>query len=192
MNLKKLGVAVATAAMVSLPLAACGSSTAPVVTTVTATPSLAPCPPVNDPGWERCFDDHRAQRERDAAAKQQQQSSAPAKSTSSGLPWWSWLLIVPGGLVALLVLGFKALEWNDDRTIARANDRVDELDARVAARASRVHDYPDDFEDDEDDELDELPEEDMDFLDKVTDPAPAPSAPPAGGGLLSSLRQQNQ
>ncbi|MDO3167181.1 hypothetical protein P5V90_09465 [Mycobacteroides abscessus subsp. abscessus] len=185
MNLKRTGVAAVTASLVMFPLAACGSSSTPTVTTVTATATtLAPCPPVNDPSWEKCFDDHRAQRERDAAAKQQ--SSAPAKSTSSGLPWWSWVLIVPGGLVALLVLGFKVMEWNDERTISRANARVAELDARP--RPVVDYDDYDDFED-EDDELDEA---DMDFLHRATDPAPAPAqpAPPAGGGLLSSLRQQ--
>lgn len=187
MEIKRIGAAAATAALVSLPLAACGNSPTPTVTTVTATPttSLAPCPPVGDPTWERCFDDHRAQRERDAAAAKQQ-SSAPAKSTSSGFPWWAWALIVPGGAIGLLVLGFKALERNDERTIARANARVAELDARPRP----VLDY-DDYEDD--DELDELDEDDMAFLRKATDPAPsgpAPSAPPAAGSLLSSLRQQ--
>lgn len=182
MKLKTFGAAVAAAALVSLPLAACGSSPAPVVTTVTATPSLAPCPPVNDPGWERCFDDHRAQR--DAAAKQPPPAT-PAPHQNSGLPWWAWTLIVPAGLVAALVIGFKTLEWNDDRTISRAQARVAELESRPRP----VLDY-----DTWGDEDDELPEEDMSFLDKVTDPAPsapAQPAPPAGGGsLLSSLRQQ--
>ncbi|QSN22136.1 hypothetical protein I3U41_05870 [Mycobacteroides abscessus subsp. abscessus] len=179
MNLKKFGVAVAAASLVMFPLAACGSSPAPVVTTVTATPSLAPCPPVNDPGWERCFDDHRAQR--DAAAKQPP-TATPAPHQNSGLPWWAWTLIVPGGLAAALVLGFKVLEWNDERTISRAQARVDELDARPRP----VVDY-DDYEDDD------LDEDDMSFLHQVTDPAPsAPAAPvqPAAGNLLSSLRQQ--
>lgn len=182
MNAKMIGASLATAALVAFPLAACGSSPAPVVTTVTATPSLAPCPPVNDPGWERCFDDHRAQR--DAAAKQPP-TATPAPHQNSGLPWWSWLLIVPAGLVALLVLGFKALEWNDERRVQQAEARVAELDAR----ASRVLDYPDD----DDEEDDELPEADIEFLHRVTDPtpsAPAPPVQPASGGLLSSLRQQ--
>lgn len=186
MNAKMIGASLATATLVMFPLAACGSAAAPVVTTVTATTTaLAPCPPVNDPSWERCFDDHRAQRQRDAATAK---PSAPAKSPSSGLPWWAWALILPGGVVPLLVLGFKVMERNDERTIARANACVDELDARAARRATRVLDY-DDYEDDDDEELDE---DDMDFLRKATDPAPVPvqPAPPAGGGLLSSLRQQ--
>lgn len=187
MEFKRIGASLATAALVAFPLAACGSST-PVVTTVTATPTaLTPCPPVNDPGWERCFDDHRAQR--DAAAKQPP-TATPAPHQNSGLPWWSWLLIVPAALVGALIAGVKLMEWNDDRTIARAEARVDELDARAARRASRVLDY-DDYEDDDED--DELGEEDMSFLDRVTDPTPsAPAAPvqPAAGNLLSSLRQQ--
>lgn len=189
MKLKTFGAAAATAALVSLPLVACGSSSTPTVTTVTATTTaLTPCPPVNDPSWEKCFDDHRAQRERDAAAKQQQ-PSAPAKSTGSGLPWWSWLLIVPVGLIGLCVLGFKAMEWNDERQVRQAEARVAELDARAARRASRVLDY-DDFEEEDDDEL---PEDDIEFLRQATDPTPsAPAAPvqPAAGNLLSSLRQQ--
>ncbi|SKO40720.1 hypothetical protein [Mycobacteroides abscessus] len=188
MNAKMIGASLATAALVAFPLAACGSSPAPVVTTVTATPSLAPCPPVNDPGWERCFDDHRAQR--DAAAKQPP-TATPAPHQNSGLPWWSWLLIVPAALVGALIAGVKLMEWNDDRNVARAEARVDELDARAARRASRVLDY--DEWDDEEDAEDELPEEDVAFLHRVTDPAPSapvPSAPPASGGLLSSLRQQ--
>lgn len=189
MKIKQIGAVTATATLVMFPLAACGSAAAPVVTTVTATPTLAPCPPVGDPAWERCFDDHRAQRERDTAAAKQQ-SSAPAKSPSSGLPWWAWALILPGGVVALLVLGFKLMEANDDRTISRARARVAELDARPRP----VVDYDNYEDDDEDDELDELPEDDMEFLRKATDPSPAPIQPalPAGGGLLSSLRQQGQ
>lgn len=187
MNFKRIGASLAVASALAFPLVACGSSTpAPVVTTVTATPTLAPCPPVGDPAWERCFDDHRAQRERDTAAAAKHQPSAPAKSTSSGLPWWAWTLIVLGGAIGLLVLGFKVMERNDERTIARAQARVAELDARPRP----VVDY-DDYEDDDED--DELPEDDMDFLHRVTDPSPTPTAPapPASGGnLLSSLRQQ--
>ncbi|MBV6362760.1 hypothetical protein HZD78_22705 [Mycobacteroides chelonae] len=188
MELKRIGAAVMLAVGVALPLAACGSSSAPTVTTVTATTTaLAPCPPVGDPAWERCFDDHRAQRERDAA--KQTPAAAPAKSTSSGLPWWSWLLIVPVGLVAVGVLGIKLAEANDERTISRAQARVAELDARH--RPVVDYDDYDDYEDDDED--DELDEDDMDFLHKVTDPAPsspAQPASPAAGNLLSSLRQQ--
>ncbi|SID53480.1 putative lipoprotein [Mycobacteroides abscessus subsp. abscessus] len=184
MRIKTFGVAAATAALVAFPLAACGSSTPAPVVTVTATPTLAPCPPVSDPGWEKCFDAHRAQR--DAAAKQPS-STAPAQPKADGLPWWAWFLIVPTGLALLGVLGFKLMEANDERTISRAEARVAELDARPRP----VLDY-DDYERDEDED-DELDEEDMSFLDKVTDPAPsspAQPAPPASGSLLSSLRQQ--
>lgn len=184
MSIKRIGAVTVVAGAVMFPLAACGSSTPAPVVTVTSTPTLAPCPPVNDPGWERCVDDHRAQR--DAAAKQQAPATS-AKSTSSGLPWWAWTLIVPAGLIGVLVLAYKLAEANDDRTISRARARVDELESRPRP----VLDY--DTWDDEDDDDDGLDEEDMSFLDKVTDPAPsapAAPAPPASGSLLSSLRQQ--
>ncbi|SHU55540.1 putative lipoprotein [Mycobacteroides abscessus subsp. abscessus] len=183
MNLKRTGVAAATAALVMFPLAACGSANAPVVTTVTATPTTL------SPGFQKSYCDINSAT-KDACAKHdadvlRRQTTAQQQSKSSGLPWWSWLLIVPAGLVAALVIGLKALEWNDDRTIARAEARVDELDARPRP----VVDY-DDYENDDED--DELGEEDMSFLDRVTDPTPsAPAAPvqPAAGNLLSSLRQ---
>ncbi|EIV24644.1 hypothetical protein MA3A0122S_2296 [Mycobacteroides abscessus 3A-0122-S] len=131
--------------------------------------------------------------EQHATAAQQQQYAAahPTPKDDGGLPWWSWLLIVPAALVAVGVIGIKLMEWNDERRVARAWARVDELDARAARRATRVLDY-DDYEDDDED--DELPAEDMEFLRKATEPAPAPAptAPPASGGLLSSLRQQGQ
>lgn len=183
MNFKRIGAVTVVAVGVALPLAACGSSSTPVVTTVTTTPTLAPCPPVGDPAWERCFDDHRAQRD---AAKQQQQVPT-AQPKSSGLPGWIWFLIVPAGLIGVLILVYKLAEANDDRTISRAKARVAELDARPRP----VVDY-DEWMDDEDDEDDELDKDDMDFLHRVTDPAPAPAqpAPPASGSLLSSLRNQ--
>lgn len=191
MEFKKLGAAVAAAALVMFPLAACGSANAPVVTTVTATPTTL------SPGFQKSYCGINSAT-KDACAKHdadvlRRQTTAQQQVKSSGLPWWSWLLIVPGGAIGLLVLGLKVLEWNDDRTIARAEARVDELDARAAQRASRVLDY--DEWDDEEDAEDELPEEDVAFLHRVTGPtpsAPVPSAPPASGGLLSSLRQQNQ
>ncbi|WP_100459273.1 hypothetical protein [Mycobacteroides abscessus] len=182
MSIKRIGAVTVVAGALALPLAACGSSSAPTVTTVTATTTLTPCPPVGDPAWEKCFDAHSQQR-RDAA--KQTSTAAPAKSTSSGLPWWAWTLIVPGGAIGLLVLGFKALERNDDRTISRAKARVAELESRPRP----VLDY-DDYEDgDEDDELDD---EDMEFLRKATDAVPTPAQPaaPAAGSLLSSLRNQ--
>lgn len=192
MILKRIGAAAAVAVGVTFPLAACGSSPAPSVTTVT-TPTYptysSPCP-LGD-GFDRCIDTRRAERQAaDAARPSARPSSNPAQSKhdGGGLPWWSWLLIVPGGLVGLLVLGFKVMEWNDDRTISRANARVAELESRPRA----VLDY--DTWDDEEDE-DDLDEEDIEFLRKATEPAPsapAQPAPPAAGNLLSSLRQQSQ
>ncbi|MBN7493067.1 hypothetical protein I3U56_21670 [Mycobacteroides abscessus subsp. abscessus] len=186
MNLKKFGVAVAAASLVMFPLAACGSSPAPVVTTVTTTPTTL------SPGFQKSYCDINSAT-KDACAKhdadvlrRQTTAQQQQQAKSSGLPWWSWLLIVPGGAIGLLVFAIKLMDANDQRTISRAQARVDELDARPRP----VVDYDDYEDDDEDDELDE---EDMSFLDRVTDPTPsAPAAPvqPASGGLLSSLRQQ--
>ncbi|OHU35726.1 hypothetical protein BKG80_23530 [Mycobacteroides chelonae] len=196
MSIKRIGATVAVASALAFPLAACGSSSAPVMTTVTATTTptyptySSPCP-LGD-GFDRCMDTRRAERqaadaERPSARASSSSNPAQSKHDDSGLPWWAWTLIVPTGLIVLAVLGFKLMEANDERAISRAQARVAELDARPRP----VVDY-DDYEDDEDDELDELPAEDMAFLHRVTDPAPAPAqpAPPASGGLLSSLRQQ--
>ncbi|MBN7561422.1 hypothetical protein [Mycobacteroides abscessus] len=119
-----------------------------------------------------------------------------------GLAFWitNSLHSAIGGWLAFGVSVLAALcvgVWSMDSDGVKA-DLEAVRDARAAIREVRsetddgdreVLDYPEDF-DDEDDELDE---EDMDFLRKATDPlpsAPAPSAPPAGGNLLSSLRQQ--
>lgn len=195
MELKQIGAAVVVAGALAFPLAACGSGSstpAPTVTVTSAPTTLSPgfrdsyCN-INSATREAC-------RQSDSTAAKRAATAQAPRSQDSGLPWWSWVLIVPAAGIGVLVLGFKALEWNDDRTIARAEARVDELDARAAARASRVLDYDEWEADDEED--DELPEEDIEFLHRVTDPAPstpaAPAAPPAGGGLLSSLRQQSQ
>lgn len=193
MNVKMIGASLATATLVMFPLAACGNST-PTATTVTATPSTTTMHPalqkIEDDADRRWSESHPGQDVRVHRAAERAAAQQP-KSKSSGLPWWAWLLIVPVGLVAMGVLGIKLMEANDERRVAKAWAKVDELDARAARRATRVLDY-DDYEDDEDDELDELPEDDMDFLHRVTDPspAPAPSASPASGGLLSSLRNQ--
>lgn len=194
MSIKTFGVAVVSAGFVMFPLAACGSSPATTATTVTATAtapastSSSSCTISNGyENWESCW---KAEQRQHSTTTTSTPTAAPPQAKSSGLPWWSWLLIVPAGLIGVLVLGFKVLEANDDRTIARANARVAELDARPRP----VLDYDEWEEDDEDD--DELPAEDIEFLHRVTDPTPstpAPSAPPAAGGnLLSSLRQQNQ
>lgn len=195
MSAKRITAAVIVASALTLPLAACGNSTPPVPTVTATTPTYptysSPCP-LGD-GFDRCMDTRRAERQAaDAARSSARASSNPAqpKHDGGGLPWWAWALIVPASLVGLAFLAIKLMEANDERTIARANARVAELDARPRP----VVDYDDYEDDDEDDELDELPEDDMDFLHRVTDPAPsapAPSTPPASGGnLLSSLRQQ--
>ncbi|OHU18445.1 hypothetical protein BKG74_18300 [Mycobacteroides chelonae] len=191
MSAKRITAVVMVAGALVFPLAACGSSTpAPVVTvTATTTPAYptysSPCP-LGD-GFDSCMDTRRAERQAaDAARPSARASSNPAQSKhDGGLPWWSWLLIVPVGLVAVGVLAIKVMERNDERTISHANARVAELESRPRP----IVDY-DDYEDD--DELDELPEGDMEFLRKATDPATAPAtpAPPAAGNLLSALRQQ--
>lgn len=189
MNAKMIGASLATAGFVMFPLAACGSTPAPTVITVTPTTPMHPAlQKIQDDADRRWQESHPGQDVNAHRAAERAAASQPARQ-NDGLPWWSWLLIVPAGLVAALVLGLKALEWNDERTIARAEAKVDELDARAARRASRVLDY-DDFEEEDDDEL---PEDDIEFLRQATDPtpsAPAQPAPPGGGGLLSSLRQQ--
>lgn len=192
MNAKMIGAAIVVGSALALPLAACGSSApAPVATT-----SLKPLSPDFQKSYCGINSSTKTACEQHATAMQQQQyAAAHPTSKDDGLPWWAWLLIVPSAGIGLLVLWVKLSEMNDERRVAKAWQKVDELDARAARRATRVLDYDDYADDDElDDEADELPEEDMDFLHKVTDPAPAPapSAPPASGGLLSSLRQQNQ
>ncbi|MBN7483719.1 hypothetical protein [Mycobacteroides abscessus] len=195
MSIKTFSVAAVAAGFVMFPLAACGSGT-PVATTVTATPTTAATTSSSSctissgyENWESCW---KAEQRQHPTTTARPTAAAPAHAKSSGLPWWAWLLIVPVGLAALFVLGIKLSEMNDERRVARAWQKVDELDARAARRATRVLDY-DDYEDDDELDDDELDEEgDMDFLHRVTDPAPAPAAPapPAGGNLLSSLRQQ--
>lgn len=191
MNVKMISAAVAVAGALVFPLAACGSSTPPAPVTAAAAPE---CEKWNAENWTRCADqrsddlrNHRITPGAEGAAAQQ------TKHQDSGLPWWSWFLIVSAGLIAALVLGIKLSELNDERRVRRAEAKVAELEAR----------YPDRFGDDDDDDdndvedypEDELDEEDMSFLQRATDPVPAPSAPaqpapPAGGSLLSSLRQQ--
>lgn len=191
MSIKRIGAVTVVAGALALPLAACGSSTpAPVVTTVTATPSTTMHPAlqkIQDDADRRWSESHPGQDVNAHRAAERAAAQQP-KSKSSGLPWWSWVLIVPTALVVVGVLAIKLMEANDERTIARANARVDELDAR---HRTRVLDY-DEWMDEDDDELDELPEDDMEFLHRATDPAPAPvaPAPPAAGNLLSSLRNQ--
>ncbi|MBV0917234.1 hypothetical protein KC238_08185 [Mycobacteroides chelonae] len=189
MTIKRIGAVTVVAVGVAFPLAACGSSTPPAPVATTSIKPLSPdfrksyCG-INSSTRTAC-------EQQDALVEQQQYAAAHPKPKDDGLPWWAWLLIVPAALVALAVLGFKLSELNDERRVAKAWAKVDELDARAARRATRFGD--DDYEEDEDDEDDELDEADMAFLHRVTDSAPAPvhPAPPAAGGsLLSSLRNQ--
>lgn len=190
MNVKMISAAVAVAGALVFPLAACASSTPPAPVATTTFKPLSPdfqksyCG-INSSTKTAC-------EQHDTAVQQQQYAAAHPTPKDDGLPWWAWLLIVPVGLAVLAFLAIKVMEWNDERRVAKAWAKVDELDARAARRATRVLDYDDYEEGDEDDELDELPEDDMEFLRKATDPAPAPATPaaPAAGGLLSSLRNQ--
>lgn len=200
MSIKMIGASLAAASLVALPLAACGSSTAPTAPTATTVTAMATAPSSTSSSsctisngyanWESCWKAEQRQHPTTTPAATPTAAPAPAHQ-NGGLPWWAWVLIVPVVLIALAVLGFKLAEANDERRVAKAWAKVDELDARHRARFGDdddVEDYPED-----DDELDELPAEDMAFLHRATDPAPsapAQPAPPAGGSLLSSLRQQ--
>lgn len=195
MSIKRIGAVTVVAGALVFPLAACGSST-PVVTTVTATPSTTMHPAlqkIEDDADRRWSESHPGQDVNAHRAAERAAAQQP-KSKSSGLPWWSWLLIVPSAGIGLLVLWVKLSEMNDERRVAKAWQKVDELDARAARRATRVLDY-DDYEDDDELDDDKLDEADMSFLQRATHPAPsAPAAPvpPAAGNLLSALRQQHQ
>lgn len=188
MSIKRIGAAVVVAGALAFPLAACGSSTPTAPVTATAAPE---CEKWTAENWTRCADQRSDDLRNHRITPGAEGAAAPQpKHQHSGLPWWSWLLIVPAGLIGLLILGIKLSELNDEQRVRRAEAKVAELEAR----------YPDRFGDDDDvedypeDDDDELDDEDMSFLQKATDPvhAPAQPAPPASGGLLSSLRQQSQ
>lgn len=185
MNVKMISAAVAVAGALVFPLAACASSTPPAPVATTTFKPLSPdfqksyCG-INSSTKTAC-------EQHDTAVQQQQYAAAHPTPKDDGLPWWSWVLIVPAALVAMGVLGIKLMEANDERRVARAWAKVDELEARFGDDDDDdVEDYPDD-----DDELDEG---DMSFLQRATDPAPSSPAQPAppAGNLLSSLRQQSQ
>lgn len=186
MKIKQIGAVTVVAVGVALPLTACGSSTPPAPVATTSIKPLSPdfrksyCG-INSSTRTAC-------EQQDALVEQQQYAAAHPKPKDDGLPWWAWLLIVPVGLVAALVLAIKLMEANDERRVAKAWAKVDELDARHRTRFGDnddVEDYPDA----EDDELDE--DESFEYP-AATDPAPAPvaPAPPAAGNLLSSLRNR--
>lgn len=126
MTLKRIGAAVGIAAVLVLPLTACGSSTPTTRVTVTATPtttlSLAPCPPVNDPAWESCLNSHRAQRERDAAERQKQAAVKPAPQ-GGGIPWWVW---VGGTIIGLGLLLWWGTTLDDGSSTRAARDDDDD------------------------------------------------------------------
>ncbi|ORA53652.1 hypothetical protein BST24_27095, partial [Mycobacteroides franklinii] len=111
------------AGAVMFPLAACGSSSTPAPTvTVTSAPSTL------SPGFKDSYCNinsatKAACQQSDATAKQRAATAQPAPR-DSGLPWWAWLLIVPGGLVGALIAGVKLMEWNDDRASERASARL--------------------------------------------------------------------
>jgi hypothetical protein len=178
MSIKRFGATVAVAGALALPLAACGSSSAPAPTVAVTSAPTTLSPGFRDSYCNINSSTKDACRQSDSTARQQQ---APA-STSTGIPWWAWVLIALGGSVGALIAGVKLMEWNDDRAPARASARLAELEARYPDRDDDVEDYPEDY-DDEDFEEDEDP--------RAPVQAPAFPPPPAGGGsLLSSLRQQ--
>ncbi|WP_157931799.1 hypothetical protein [Mycobacteroides abscessus] len=178
MNGRRIGAVVGVSAVLALPLAACGSSAPPAVT-VTATPSttlsLAPCPPVNDPTWEACFNSHREQRERDAADRQKQAATTKPAPSNGGIPWWVWILGTIAAIGGLLWWGTTL----DDGSSARA-----------ALRAARDDDDDDDWDDDDDEPL-------LTYPAIPTSPAPepvpypetpsAPAAPAPSASLMDRL-----
>lgn len=190
MRIKTIGAAVGIASVLTLPLAACSSSP-PAVTTVTATPtttlSLAPCPPVSDSSWNQCYAEHAQARQRDSEARQQQRQEAAAlksqqKQSKGGLPWWSWLLIIPAGLVGLVWIGLKIAEANDAREISNANARVAKWDARLAELRSTRATYTDN----EPEAISYPAITSTPVSEPIPYPEPAPSAPapPAPSGSL--------
>ncbi|WP_457125840.1 hypothetical protein [Mycobacteroides abscessus] len=92
-------------------------------------------------------------------------------------PTWSLIMAIVGGLVCV---GSFVIPMSG---AYRDGSRLEEY-------VSAVADYPDDDDFDDDDELGD---EEFSYP-AVTEPVSAPAAPatPASGGLLSSLRQQNQ
>lgn len=109
-------------------------------------------------------------------------------------PVTAWIVF---GLSVLIALG--AGVWGLDSDGVKSDVR--ELrEARASIREvrsdtdddDRVLDYPEDFDDEDDFDGDDFEDEYLAVSQSVSAPAPATPAPPAGGGLLSSLRQQNQ
>ncbi|MDO3144236.1 hypothetical protein [Mycobacteroides abscessus] len=89
-------------------------------------------------------------------------------------PTWAVAVAAVGGLVCL---GSCAIPMS---TVYKEGNRLEQ-------HVNSMADYPEDFDDDEDfDEDEDYPH----AVEPVS--APAQPAPPAGGSLLSSLRQQPQ
>ncbi|SKU64789.1 Uncharacterised protein [Mycobacteroides abscessus subsp. massiliense] len=185
MSIKRIGATLAVAGALALPLAACGSTPAPTVITVTPTTPMHPAlQKIQDDADRRWSESHPGQDVNAHRAAERAAAQQP-KSKSSGLPWWAWILIVPVGLVAALLLAAKVWDGLADRDIERASARLAELEARYPDRDDDddVEDYPEDY----DDELDGEDEYPRAAVESVQAPAPVP---PAAGNLLSSLRQQ--
>lgn len=197
MRIKTISAAVGVAAVLALPLAACGSSTPPAVT-VTATPttySSAPCPPITDPGWEACVDANRARRSAESSRVSSASAVAAAQAQRhqpSGIPAWAWFLIVPGLVIlALVVITMVGAFWESNETprhaVRRDSDTGDEL-RRIEAEVAAAEAMPDD---------DDAPVLTYPAIPTVTAPEvvpyPEPSsdvpvAPaPSGGSLMERL-----
>ncbi|MBN7483684.1 hypothetical protein [Mycobacteroides abscessus] len=140
--------------------------------TPTTTLSLAPCPPVNDPTWEACFNSHREQRERDAADRQKRAATTKPAASSGGIPWWVWVLGTLGVIGGLLWWGTTLDDGSSSRSALRTADDDD-----------------DDWDDDDDDE----PLLTYPAITPVPEPLPypetpsAPAAPAPSGSLMDRL-----
>lgn len=198
MNAKMIGAAVGVAAVLALPLAACGSSTPPAVT-VTATPttySSAPCPPITDPGWEACVDANRARRSAESSRSASASAMAAAQAQrhqSSGLPTWAWLLIVPGLVIlVLIVITIGGAVWEANETPRHAVRR----DGAVWDEIRRIEAV---IDDEDESENDDEPEPLLTYPAIPTSPAPEPipypepssasaaPAPSGGSSLMDRL-----
>lgn len=111
-------------------------------------------------------------------------------TNSMHAPVMAWIVF---GLSVLIALG--AGVWGLDSDGVKSDVR--ELrEARASIREvrsdtdddDRVLDYPEDFDDEDDFDGDDFEDEYLAVSQSVS--APVQPAPPAGGGLLSSLRQQ--
>lgn len=176
MNVKHIGAALGVSAVLTFPLAACGSAPpAPTVVTVTSTTPMHPAlQKIQDDADRRWSEAHPGQDVRVHRALEEQAKSHPAQA-KQGIPWWVWVLgtvVVLGGL----------LWWGttlDDGSSARA-----------ALRAARDDDDDDDWDDDDDDDEPRLtyPSITPAAAEPIPYPEPTPSAPaPSSGSLMDRL-----